>query len=174
MRPLIAVILLCLGSPALASTCLDAGVIEMAAAVGGTGSWQAVVDAHRAALAAGCDDPVIGLNIARAQRRMAQEDDTPEPTCDAVDAYRVVLARGEPGELMPLARARMDELSALCAARRARAAALAATSTSITSDASFPSRSTPAPTSTAAKTTAGSTPTPTSSTGIRDASGPRR
>lgn len=112
-------------SPAFASPCLDAGVIEMAAAVGGTGSWQAVVDAHRAALAAGCDDPVIALNIARAQRRIAAEGTEPGPTCAAVDAYRVVLDRGEPRDLIETARARADELVALCAARRARAAALA-------------------------------------------------
>lgn len=118
-------LLICLSCPALATPCLDAGVIEMAAAVGGTGSWQAVVQAHRAALAAGCDSPVIGLNIARAQRRIAQEDDAPGPTCAAVDAYRAVVDRGEPAEFMSVARPRMDELSALCAARRARAGVLA-------------------------------------------------
>lgn len=115
---------LCLTSQAFAVPCLDAGVIEMAAAVKGTGSWQAVVDAHRAALGAGCDDPLIALNLARAQQEIATASPEPGPSCAAVDAYRVVLDRGEPSEVIATARARSDELTALCAARRARTAAL--------------------------------------------------
>lgn len=118
-------LMVCLGSPAFASPCFDAGVIEMAAAVKGTGTWQDVVDAHRAALDAGCDDPVIALNLARAHRRIAEGGPEPGPTCAAVDAYRFVLDRGEPRDVISKARDQSDELAALCTARRARAAVLA-------------------------------------------------
>lgn len=119
--PSLTLIALLLASPTAPSDhCATAGVPEMAAATAGEATWAPAVAALRAAREAGCDDPWLALNLARAQRNLALASRDTEPTCEAARSHRAVLLRGEPRSAVETTRAHADVLGALCAARQMR------------------------------------------------------